>query len=61
MCAPNANMSPGGPQPYTHRPVNVYFYIVKYMLGEGWSECVGMSRAARMHTAELLYDLPNIF
>jgi len=42
-------MSAGGLQPYTHRLlVNVYFYIVKYMLGEAWSEPIGMSCGARM-------------
>lgn len=49
-CALNANMSPGGLQPYTTGPVNVYFYTVKYMLGEGWSEPVGMSCGTHTHT-----------
>lgn len=33
--APNANMSLGGGPlcSHIHRPLNVYFYIVKYMLG----------------------------
>lgn len=29
-CAPNANMSLGGPSSFTHRPVDVYFYMAKY-------------------------------
>lgn len=38
--------------------VNVYFYIVKYRLAEGWSEPGGMSCGANL---ELLYILPNEF
>lgn len=30
-----------------HRLLSVYFYIVKYMLVQGWSEPIGMSRGAR--------------
>lgn len=33
--------------------VNVYFYIVKYMLGGGWSEPIGMSCGAHIHTENL--------
>lgn len=42
-CAPKANMSPGGLQPCAIcMLVNVYFYIVKYILAEAWFEPVGM-------------------
>lgn len=36
-----------------HRPLSVYFYIVKYMLVQGWSEPIGMSRGA--HTADSFF------
>lgn len=42
-----------------HRPVSVYFYIVKYMLAEGWSEPVGMSCGAV--NMERGYDIKHRF